>query len=148
MPLQAFEIALAARVVEPGRLEAVAHQAQDLVLGEPALVAETSDVFQYIAALVDIAMHGKFQSCGAGLKSEDPAVDPRKILEAWEEKIYHHPQDDMNQPGLDFEAGAKYARIAFLCGLYTANDAAAPAWKAGDFFGTAFAKGAARRERQ
>jgi hypothetical protein len=28
--------------------------------------------------------------------------------------------------------------VAFLCGLYTANEDVAPSWNAGDFFGTAF----------
>jgi hypothetical protein len=74
----------------------------------------------------------------AGFKSDDPSINPAKIMEEWEHKIYHHPQDDMQQPGLNFEAAALYARTAFLCGLYTADDAAAPAWKPGDFFGLAF----------
>lgn len=75
----------------------------------------------------------------AGVKSDDPNIDPVKIATAWEKDIYHHPQDDMQQPNLDFAAGALYARFAFLCGLYTANDADAPKWNPGDFFGEAFA---------
>lgn len=74
----------------------------------------------------------------AGFKSDDSSVNPAKIMEEWETKIYHHPQDDMQQPGLNFDAAAVYARIAFLCGLYTANDSTAPEWKPGDFFGLAF----------
>ncbi|HEY2686714.1 MAG TPA: M28 family metallopeptidase [Steroidobacteraceae bacterium] len=75
----------------------------------------------------------------AGEKSDDPNIDPAKIATAWEKDIYHHPQDDMQQPNLDFEAGALYARVAYLCGLYTADDRDAPRWNPGDFFGVAFA---------
>lgn len=78
-------------------------------------------------------------SLSAGFKSDDPGIAPAKIMEEWEHKIYHHPQDDMQQPGLNFEAAALYARTAFLTGLYTADDAGAPSWKPGDFFGVAFA---------
>jgi hypothetical protein len=78
-------------------------------------------------------------SLSAGFKSEDPAIQPAKIMEDWDHRIYHHPQDDMQQPGLNFGAAALYAQTAFLCGLITANDANAPSWNPGDFFGIAFA---------
>jgi len=81
-------------------------------------------------------------SLSAGFKSDDPSIQPAKIMEDWEHKIYHHPQDDMQQPGLNFEAAALYAKTAFLCGLLTANDPKAPSWNPGDFFGIAFAPGA------
>ena len=74
----------------------------------------------------------------AGFKSDDPSISPAKIMEQWETKIYHQPQDDMQQPGMNFGAAALYARVAFLCGLYTANESAAPEWKPGDFFGVAY----------
>jgi hypothetical protein len=45
----------------------------------------------------------------------------------------------MQQPNLDFEAGALYARVAYLCGLYTADDRDVPKWNPSDFFGVAFA---------
>jgi hypothetical protein len=77
-------------------------------------------------------------SLSAGFKSDDPKIDPAKIMTEWAHTVYHHPQDDMRQPGLDFEAAALYVRTAFLCGLYTADDAKAPTWKPGDFFGIAF----------
>jgi hypothetical protein len=78
-------------------------------------------------------------SLNAGFKSDDPSIQPAKIMEDWERKFYHHPQDDMQQPGLNFEAAAAYARTAFLCGLFIANDPTPPSWKPGDFFGLAFA---------
>jgi hypothetical protein len=81
-------------------------------------------------------------SLSAGFKSNDPGIQPAKIMEEWDHKIYHHPQDDMQQPGLNFDAAALYAKTAFLCGLFTADDASPPSWKPGDFFGVAFAPGA------
>jgi len=51
-----------------------------------------------------------------GFKSSDPKIDPAAIFGNWEEIRYHMPQDDMDQPGLDFDAAAKFARFVFLCG--------------------------------
>jgi hypothetical protein len=81
-------------------------------------------------------------SLSAGFKSDDSAIQPAKIMEEWDHKIYHHPQDDMQQGGLNFDAATLYAQTGFLCGLLTANDPNAPSWKPGDFFGIAFAPGA------
>ncbi len=75
-----------------------------------------------------------------GHKSDDPAIDPAKISKHWEETRYHQPQDDMQQPGLDFEAAAAYARLAFLCGYLVVQDAQRPQWNSGDFFGEEFRK--------
>ena len=76
----------------------------------------------------------------AGDKSTNPAIDPHKIEQAWKAKIYHSPQDNMNQPGLDFEAGAKFARFNFLCGYLIAQQSARPTWNPKDFFGEHYAK--------
>jgi len=70
-----------------------------------------------------------------GFKSSDPRIAPFEILEKWENTRYHQPQDDMEQPGLDFDASAKYARFVFLCGYLIAEDAQRPTWNKGDFFG-------------
>jgi Zn-dependent M28 family amino/carboxypeptidase len=75
-----------------------------------------------------------------GFKSDDPAIDPKKIFEQWEQTRYHQPQDDMQQPGLDFDAAAAFTRFAYLCGYEIAQDAARPAWNPGDFFGAHYAK--------
>jgi Peptidase family M28/PA domain len=75
-----------------------------------------------------------------GLKSDDPAIQPAKIFEEWVQTRYHQPQDDMQQPGLDFDAAAAFARFAYLCGYDIAQDAARPAWNPGDFFGQRYAK--------
>jgi Peptidase family M28 len=71
----------------------------------------------------------------AGFKSLDPKVEPFKIFGIWEETRYHQPQDDMDQPWLDFEAAAKFARFAFLCGYLITEDPQRPTWNKGDFFG-------------
>jgi hypothetical protein len=71
----------------------------------------------------------------AGLKSDDPKIKPAEISKNWEETRYHQPQDDMDQPGLDFDAAAKYARFVFLCGWLITEDSQRPTWNKGDFFG-------------
>jgi hypothetical protein len=76
---------------------------------------------------------------GAGFKSDNPNIKPAEIFENWEETRYHQPQDDLRQPGLDFESAAAFTRVGFLCGLYVAQETERPRWNPGDFFGTAFA---------
>ena len=50
----------------------------------------------------------------------------------WEQTRYHQPQDDMDQPGLNFDAAVKYAQFVFLCGFLT-EDSQRPIWNKGDF---------------
>src|ERR1700676_1684470 len=71
----------------------------------------------------------------AGFKSDDPKIKPAEIFKNWEQTRYHQPQDDMDQPGLDFDAAVKYARFVFLCGLLITEDSQRPTWNKGDFFG-------------
>ena len=75
-----------------------------------------------------------------GLKSNDPKIDPVAIFKEWEETRYHQPQDDMQQPNLDFNQAVKYAQFAYLCGWFIAQDPQRPAWNAHDFFGDHYAK--------
>jgi hypothetical protein len=70
-----------------------------------------------------------------GFKSDDPKIKPAEIFKSWEETRYHQPQDDMDQPGLDFDAAAEYARFVFLCGWLITEDSQRPTWNNGDFFG-------------
>jgi hypothetical protein len=70
-----------------------------------------------------------------GFKSDDPKIKPEEIFKNWEQTRYHQPQDDMDQPGLDFDAAAKYARFVFLCGWLITEDSQRPTWNKGDFFG-------------
>jgi Zn-dependent M28 family amino/carboxypeptidase len=76
----------------------------------------------------------------AGTKSDNPAIQPEKISKSWKEKIYHSPQDNMNQPGLDFESAVKFARFNFLCGYLVAQQQVRPVWNAHDFFGERYSK--------
>jgi Peptidase family M28/PA domain len=70
-----------------------------------------------------------------GFKSDDPKIKPEEIFKNWEQTRYHQPQDDMDQPGLDWDAAAKYARFVFLCGFLITEDPQRPTWNKGDFFG-------------
>jgi len=76
----------------------------------------------------------------AGFKSSDPKIDPVAIFKEWEETRYHQPQDDMQQPNLDFNQAVKYAQFAYLCGWLITQDPQRPAWNAHDFFGDHYAK--------
>ena len=76
----------------------------------------------------------------AGFKSTDKAIDPAAIFKNWEQTRYHEPQDDMQQPGLDFNQAVKYAQFIYLCGWLITQDAARPAWNAKDFFGEHYGK--------
>lgn len=75
-----------------------------------------------------------------GYESVDPAIDPRALSEHWEETRYHEVGDDMNQPGLDFESAATFARYAFLCGYLIAEETPRPEWNPRDFFGTLYGR--------
>jgi hypothetical protein len=75
-----------------------------------------------------------------GFKSDDPKIKPEEIFKNWEQTRYHQPQDDMDQPGLDWDAAAKYARFVFLCGFLITEDPQRPTWNKGDFFGEHYAQ--------
>jgi len=75
-----------------------------------------------------------------GFKSSDPKINPAEIFKYWEATRYHHPGDDMNQPGLQWDEAAKYARFVFLCGYDVAEDRKKPTWNKGDFFGEHYGK--------
>jgi hypothetical protein len=77
-----------------------------------------------------------------GFKSDDPKIDPKALFENWEQTRYHQPQDDMEQPGLDFDAAVKYARFVFLCGWTVSQQTERPHWNSGDFFGEHYGKSA------
>ena len=75
----------------------------------------------------------------AGFGSDNPNIKPAEISDRWDANFYHSPQDDMQQPGLDFESAAALTRAAFLCGWYVAEQTERPHWNPGDFFGAAYA---------
>jgi Zn-dependent M28 family amino/carboxypeptidase len=70
-----------------------------------------------------------------GFRSDDPKIDPMKIFQESVETRYHEPEDDMEQPGLNFQAAAKFGRFIFLCGYYISEETARPQWNNGDFIG-------------
>jgi Peptidase family M28 len=56
---------------------------------------------------------------------------------------YHHPNDDMSQP-IDWESGARFARLNYLISRELADSNHRPLWYKGDFFGDLFAPGQPR----
>lgn len=70
-----------------------------------------------------------------GVKSADPKLNPGDLFSNWERTRYHQPSDDMQQPGLNFEAAAQYARLVFLTGYFVTEDKQPPQWNKNDFFG-------------
>jgi hypothetical protein len=75
-----------------------------------------------------------------GVKSSNPNLNPGAIFENWEQTRYHQPQDDMQQPELDFESAAQFARFVFLTGYFISQDTERPTWNKGDFFGDHYGK--------
>jgi Zn-dependent M28 family amino/carboxypeptidase len=76
----------------------------------------------------------------AGFRSTDPSIDPAALFRKWEQTRSHEPQDDRQQPGLDFDQAMKYAQFIFLCGRLFTQDQARPAWNSKDFFGEHYGK--------
>jgi Zn-dependent M28 family amino/carboxypeptidase len=74
-----------------------------------------------------------------GFKTVDPALNGKSISLMWESTIYHTPQDDMKQK-LNFEAGAKFARVDMAIGYEVAQETDRPHWNSGDFFLKKFGK--------
>jgi hypothetical protein len=61
-------------------------------------------------------------------------LDGKKIQDEWEDKYYHEPNDDMNQPYLDLNAAAKCVRLDMAIGYEIAQQTERPHWNKGDFF--------------
>ncbi len=72
-----------------------------------------------------------------GIHATDPRIDGLKVIKTWLVTRYHTPLDSMDQP-IDFTAMAKGAVMNFLIGYDVAQQAQAPTWNAGDFFGTTY----------
>ena len=66
-------------------------------------------------------------------------VDGRALLDDWMATRYHKPSDDMRQE-MDFEAGASYAKLAYLIGYNIANADRRPEWNEGDFLAEKFSR--------
>jgi Zn-dependent M28 family amino/carboxypeptidase len=54
-------------------------------------------------------------------------------------KTYHSPHDDLGQ-AINYDAGAKFAKVNWLITNAVANAKKRPTWNEGDFFGETFAK--------
>jgi Zn-dependent M28 family amino/carboxypeptidase len=61
--------------------------------------------------------------------------------------IYHDVDDDLHQP-INWEAGARYARLNYLISLELADSTGRPRWYAGDIFGETYAPRAPKAQRR
>ena len=60
-----------------------------------------------------------------------------KVFGAFLAQHYHKPSDDLSLP-IDYNAGARFARVNYLIARGIADAGAKPAWNEGDFFGELF----------
>ena len=93
-----------------------------------------SDQYSFIREGIP-ALHVKY-----GLKTNDPKVDLRKVIDVWTEAHYHKPSDEFSDAAFDFTAAATYVRLNFLIGWQVAMTDGRPQWVKGDFFGETFGK--------
>ena len=61
-------------------------------------------------------------------------------------RVYHKPNDDLTQP-INWNAGARYARLNYEISRILADADQRPLWYRGDYFGERFAPGQPRAER-
>jgi len=87
-----------------------------------------SDQYPFVAAGIPAVFFS------TGYKSSDPSLDGMKVAMNWFDTRYHQPNDDMQQPDLDFDSAAKFAQAVVLCGLDVADNPQRPHWMAGDVF--------------
>ncbi|MBS1544806.1 MAG: M28 family peptidase [Bacteroidetes bacterium] len=93
-----------------------------------------SDQYSFIRRGIP-ALHIKY-----GLKTNDPQVDLKKMIDEWTAAHYHQPSDEYREDAFDFDAAVTYVKLNFLIGWQLANETERPAWNKGDFFGQAFGK--------
>ncbi len=60
-----------------------------------------------------------------------------KVFNGFLAQHYHRPSDDLNLP-IDYNAGARFARVNYLIARGIADADAKPTWNEGDFFGDLF----------
>ncbi|WP_265569803.1 M28 family metallopeptidase [Sphingomicrobium nitratireducens] len=92
--------------------------------------------------------HYRFVQKGYPAVSFDPGPggDGAEKSEDFLEHHYHEESDDMSLP-IDWEAGAKFARMNYLIAREMADADEAPLWYADSFFGNAVAPDAPKAER-
>ena len=74
-----------------------------------------------------------------GMISSDPNIDGEKLTRDWMRNVYHSPADDPSQK-IDYESGARWARVNLDLAVMIANAKERPRWNEGDFFGTKFVR--------
>ncbi|HEY5824807.1 MAG TPA: M28 family peptidase, partial [Cyclobacteriaceae bacterium] len=93
-----------------------------------------SDQYSFIRQGIP-ALHVKY-----GLKTNDPSIDLRKVIDDWTAAHYHKPSDEFSDAAFNFDGAVTYVKLNFLIGWQVANTTDRPAWNKGDFFGQTFGK--------
>lgn len=73
-----------------------------------------------------------------GLKTNDPSLDLKKLIDDWTKEHYHKPSDEYREESFNFDAAITYVKLNYLIGYMVANTKARPVWNTGDFFGETF----------
>lgn len=74
-----------------------------------------------------------------GFTSSDKSIDGTKLFHEFLSTHYHQPSDDLSRP-VDPASVERFTKANVALGYLIANDAVAPSWKPGNFFGKTFAK--------
>ncbi len=86
-----------------------------------------SDHFRFVeAGIPSVFLVTGYENGGVEAKAEHRA------------KTYHMPADEIDNPKLDFEAGARFAELNARVAVVMANADQRPLWQAGDFFARQF----------
>lgn len=93
-----------------------------------------SDQYSFIREGIP-ALHIKY-----GLKTNDPTINLRKVIDDWTAAHYHKPSDEYSDAAFNFDAAVTYVRLNFLIGYLVAGNTSRPSWNKGDFFGDTFGK--------
>ncbi len=93
-----------------------------------------SDQYSFIRQGIP-ALHVKY-----GLKTSDPSLDLRKVIDEWTAEHYHKPSDEFSDDVFNFDAAVTYVKLNFLIGWQIANTPARPTWNKDDFFGQTFGR--------
>lgn len=73
-----------------------------------------------------------------GLKTNDPSLDLKKLIDDWTKEHYHKPSDEYREEAFNFDAAITYVKLNYLIGYMVANTKTRPIWNQGDFFGDTF----------
>jgi Zn-dependent M28 family amino/carboxypeptidase len=73
-----------------------------------------------------------------GLKTNDPSIDLKKMIDDWTKEHYHKPSDEYREDFFNFDAAITYVKLNYLIGYMITNAKKRPTWNSGDFFGDTF----------